>query len=118
MPSKPGQAFRPASNAEGKIHLSANQEGELYRIVQEALNNVIKHAQASQVKVQVIAEADCIRITIEDNGVGFDREIAEHGGGQGFRNMRERAAKIGASCSFESIPGQGTKVTVEIMLRS
>jgi signal transduction histidine kinase len=108
--------FQASFHSEGKIHLSAKQENELYRIVQEALNNVIKHAQASQVKVRVVATESCVGITIEDDGVGFDPRIAETGGGQGFRNMRERADGIGATCSFESIPGQGTKVTVEIML--
>jgi PAS domain S-box-containing protein len=108
--------FQATFHVEGEVHLSAKQESELYRIVQEALNNVIKHAQASQVKVQLIAASECIRITIEDNGVGFDTRITENGGGQGFRNMRERAGSIGATCSFESNPGEGTKVTVEIVL--
>jgi PAS domain S-box-containing protein len=106
--------FEASFHSEGAFHLSAQQESELYRIAQEALNNVIKHAQASQVKVQVIAVEDCVRITIEDDGVGFDPEIAEHAGGQGFRNMRERAANAGASCTHESMPGKGTKVTIEV----
>jgi PAS domain S-box-containing protein len=106
--------FQASFHSEGKFHLSAQQESELYRIVQEALNNVIKHAQANQVNVQVIAQADCVRITVEDDGVGFDPDLVENGGGQGFRNIRERAASIGASCTFESMPGKGTKVTIEV----
>ena len=106
--------FQASLHAEGTIHLSPKQEGELYRIAQEALNNVIKHAQASLVKVNVLADEEFIRITIEDDGVGFDQEITEHGGGQGFRNMRERAASIGASCSFESTPGKGTKIIIDV----
>jgi signal transduction histidine kinase len=98
----------------GSLHLSPRQDGELYRISQEALNNVLKHAQASQVNVQVVAEEGFVRITIEDDGAGFDPTLTEAGGGQGIRNMRERAASIGASCSFESVPGRGTKVTVEL----
>jgi signal transduction histidine kinase len=106
--------FQSSFHAEGSVHLSPKQEGELYRITQEALNNVIKHAQANQVKVQVLAEAGFVRITIEDDGVGCDPEIAELGGGQGLRSMRERAASIGASCSFESTPGKGTKIIIDV----
>jgi signal transduction histidine kinase len=106
--------FQAIFHSVGSFRLSPKQEGELYRISQEALNNVIKHAQASQVNVRVVAEEGLVRITVEDDGVGFDPTLTGSGGGQGFRNMRERAASIGASCTFESIPGQGTKVTIEL----
>jgi PAS domain S-box-containing protein len=92
---------------------SALEEG-LFRIAQEALNNVTKHAQASQVRVRLSEEADRICLVIEDDGIGFDPLMIEHQGGQGFRNMRERAANIGATCLFESMPGQGTKIMIEV----
>jgi signal transduction histidine kinase len=98
----------------GTFHLSPAVEGELYRISQEALNNVIKHAQAKRVVIRLVAESGCVRMTIEDDGIGFDPLTAEHGGGQGFRSMRERAANIGARCLFESVLGQGTKITIEV----
>ncbi len=106
--------FETSFETGGSIHLSPAQESELYRIAQEALNNVIKHAQASRVIIHLVGEAGCVRMTIEDDGVGFDPLTLEHGGGQGFRNMRERAANIGARCLFESVPGQGTKITIEV----
>ena len=53
-------------------------------------------------------------MTIEDDGIGFDPLTVERGGGQGFRNMRERAANIDARCTFESAPGQGTIITIEV----
>ena len=106
--------FETSFETGGAFHLSPSQESELYRIAQEALNNVIKHAQAKQVAIRLVGESGCIRMTIEDNGVGFDLQEIEHGGGQGFRNMRERAANIGARCWFESVPGQGTKITIEV----
>jgi signal transduction histidine kinase len=106
--------FETSFETGGSIHLSPAQESELYRIAQEALNNVIKHAQASRVTIRLVGEAGCIRMTIEDDGVGFDPLTVDHGGGQGFRNMRERATNIGAHCSFESVPGQGTKITIEV----
>ena len=67
-----------------------------------------------EVIVQLIGEAGCFRMIIEDDGVGFDLEIAEQSGGQGLRNIRERAAKIGANCSIISSPGQGTKISIEL----
>jgi signal transduction histidine kinase len=59
-------------------------------------------------------EDDCIRLVIEDDGVGFDAVIGSQAGGQGIRNIHERAEKIGARCWIESAPGQGTKVTIEV----
>jgi signal transduction histidine kinase len=106
--------FETHFETEGTFHFTAAQESELYRIAQEALNNAIKHAQANRVTIRLIGQADCIQMTIEDDGVGFDPLNVSHGGGQGFRNMRERAANIGARCSFQSVPGQGTKITIEV----
>jgi signal transduction histidine kinase len=106
--------FEAHFESEGVFHLSAAQETELYGIAQEALNNITKHAQATQVKVRLAGQDGCIRLVIEDNGIGFDPLTVEHRGGQGFRNMRERAANIGARCSFEAVPGQGTKITIEV----
>jgi signal transduction histidine kinase/PAS domain-containing protein len=106
--------FEARYETSGSFHLSPVQEGELYRIAQEALNNVIKHAQANVVVIRLVEEAGCVRMTIEDDGVGFDPLTIEHRGGQGFRNMQERAANIGARCSFESVPGQGTTITIEV----
>jgi signal transduction histidine kinase len=106
--------FQAVFRSEGVFHLSQDQESELYRIAQEALNNVIKHAHADQVRVDLTGVAGRIRLMIEDDGVGFDPETAEQGGGQGFRNMRERADLIGARCSMQSVPGQGTKISVEV----
>jgi signal transduction histidine kinase len=105
--------FETSFETGGIYHLSSAQESELYRIAQEALNNVIKHAQANRVTIRLGGESGFVRMTIEDDGVGFDPPTAERSG-QGFRNMRERAANIGARCLFESVPGQGTKITIEV----
>ncbi|RQW77446.1 MAG: PAS domain S-box protein [Methanothrix sp.] len=101
-------------HSEGEVHLSPEQEGELYRIAQEALNNIIKHAHADQVKVQLSRTTGSIRLVIEDNGVGFDPADVEQGGGQGLRNIKERAEGIGAACWVESAPGKGTIITIEV----
>jgi signal transduction histidine kinase len=100
--------------AEGKFDLSADQETELYWIAQEILNNVIKHAQANEVKIELVGDEGCLRMTIEDNGVGFDPITSEESGGQGLRNIQERAEKIGATCTITSAPGQGSKISIEM----
>jgi nitrate/nitrite-specific signal transduction histidine kinase len=83
----------------------------LYRIAQEALNNVARHAQASRVEVQVAFGAAGVLLEIADDGRGF-----EDGAGRpdsfGLSIMHERAAKIGAELQIESNPGQGTRVSV------
>jgi signal transduction histidine kinase/PAS domain-containing protein len=106
--------FKTHLLSEGEIELSADQETELYWIAQEVLNNVIKHAHATQVNVQLMGEADCIRLVVEDDGVGFDPVVGSRAGGHGIRNIHERAEKIGASCWIESAPSQGTRVTIEV----
>lgn len=96
--------------------LSPNAELVLYRIVQEALSNVVRHAHARSVSVQLERRPGAVVATIADNGVGFevDQELYRHGGGLGLFGMQERAAYVGGSVSIESEPGHGTMVRVEI----
>jgi signal transduction histidine kinase len=101
-------------NTKGELHLTLEQESELFRIAQEALNNVVKHAHARQVRVDLIGQAQGIRMTIKDDGIGFHPEEAEQSGGQGFRNIRERAEILGAKYSINSNIGRGTKIVVEV----
>jgi signal transduction histidine kinase len=100
----------------GILKLTTTQETELFWIAQEILNNIIKHAQAGEVHVGLSAEAGHFRMLIEDDGVGFDSDAAEQAGGQGLRNIQERARKINAACAIASTPGQGTKITIEMDL--
>jgi len=93
--------------------LSPNVETTLYRIVQEALNNVMKHAQAHQVLVSLHGEGDSVVVTVRDDGVGFDKAHLPLSGGLGLDGMSERAIQIGADLRIDSEPGQGTAVTVE-----
>ena len=101
-------------HSEGELSLSAEEEVELYWIAQEALNNVIKHAHANRLEILLMREAGCVRLVIEDDGLGFAPDNSGHSGGQGIRNIRERAEKIGAGCWIESAPDQGTRVTIEV----
>jgi signal transduction histidine kinase len=92
--------------------LPARVQAELLRIVQEALNNVRKHADATRVRVQASAGEAGLRLTVVDNGRGF--RVDEPATGYGLRSMRERAALIGARVVVESQPQGGTRVVVEL----
>jgi signal transduction histidine kinase len=93
---------------EGKLPLEV--KAGLYRLVQEALNNVAKHSRATQASLDLIWESDCIQLLIRDNGRGFDPEqVAE---GLGFSIMQERAADIGAQLKIESTIGAGTQILI------
>lgn len=92
--------------------LPASSQAELLRIVQEALNNVRKHADATQVRVEASATETGMRVTIVDNGRGFStREPAT---GYGLQGMQERAALIGATLRVESRTQVGTHVVVDL----
>jgi signal transduction histidine kinase len=97
---------------EGTPALPEAVEEELYRIVQEALNNALKHAAAALVVVQVRAEPQGVEIEVTDDGRGFDAQVIEGGGGLGLVTMRERVEKLGGTLTIRSAPGQGTTVRV------
>jgi signal transduction histidine kinase len=99
---------------DGEFTCSETLEEELYRIAQEALNNALKHARASEVKVHVRCDKSFIVLEVVDNGSGFDLHEAGDKGGMGLTSMSERAAKIGGTLTLQSSPGQGTRVRVEV----
>jgi PAS domain S-box-containing protein len=92
----------------------------LYRIAQESLNNVAKHAEATEVNLQFIRYSDGIRLVIEDNGKGIIEKPnilrAIDRGGMGLVSMRERAASFGGILEIDSTPKSGTFITVEVPL--
>ena len=81
-----------------------------YRIAQEALNNVIKHSEATRVTIGLYGEADALKLSITDNGIGFNAETGR--GGFGLENMQERARQIQADFVIKSEIDNGTEVTV------
>lgn len=92
-------------------------ENALFRIAQEALNNAAKHAHSTQITVTVKADARTIRMTVLDDGVGFEpSHLSEPASRQGWGllTMAERAEAVGGHCHIEAQPGQGTCITVEI----
>jgi signal transduction histidine kinase len=85
----------------------------LYRIVQELLNNIIRHAGASNVLIQLVRENERFSLTVEDDGKGFDVNAAGQQGGAGLANIRARAAYLNGTVDIQSTPGEGTSVNVE-----
>jgi signal transduction histidine kinase len=90
--------------------LSPNSKLTLYRIVQEQINNIIKHAGAKQVFVELFSDEGNIELIIGDDGVGFDPETIKKG--MGLQNMRSRAELLSGSINIISAPGKGSKIKV------
>jgi signal transduction histidine kinase len=80
------------------------------------LNNALRHASASTVRVQIDASDELVELQVWDDGAGFDPAAAGEAGGLGLIGMRERAARLGGSLSVVSAPGEGTQVKVSLFL--
>lgn len=102
----------------GQPQLAPSQEEALYRIALEALNNALKHAAATEVKVVLEGDGNRVRLAVTDNGRGIDGAAREASGGMGMITMRERAAHLGATFSVESQLGQGTSVEVKFPVQA
>ena len=103
---------------EGERRLPILIEEELYWIAQEALNNVRKHAAARRVTVHLHFAAATVCLEVQDDGMGFDPQAvrSEGRGSGGLRSIAERTARAGGKLTYESAPGAGTLVKVEVTL--
>jgi PAS domain S-box-containing protein len=86
----------------------------VYRIMQEALNNLIKHSRAREAAVTLERDVRSVRLRVADDGVGFDTGRARTRGGLGLSNIKERVNMLGGTLTIQSAPGQGTQLTVEL----
>lgn len=97
--------------------LENTTENILFRVLQEVVNNIIKHAKASEISIQLIKHESELTILVEDNGVGFEVSKKLDGeGGIGLRNIQSRVAFLNGEVIFDSFPNKGTTVTIEIPL--
>ena len=95
------------------MHLDGAARYLLFRSVRELLMNVVKHAQASSVKISTAQTEDRLRITVTDDGTGFDAaDGLRKKSGFGLFSIRERMKRLGGCCEVETAPGSGTKVTL------
>ncbi|MBS1565621.1 MAG: sensor histidine kinase [Bacteroidetes bacterium] len=105
-------------HAEGSLEgIGKDMEMMIYRIMQECIQNVLKHARASRLDISIIAENDEIDVTIEDNGVGFDTRMADPESSIGMNNIRSRVAFLNGNLDITSQPGMGTLVALYIPVK-
>jgi signal transduction histidine kinase len=114
------QAVEGRAGVSVEFHSAGNDglplvvQTELYRIAQEALTNVVKHANAKHVAVDLNFGTECTALEIRDDGKGFDLETAQQKNTMGLRSLAERAQKIHGVLTVSGEPGRGTTVRVEI----
>ncbi|MDD2913695.1 MAG: PAS domain S-box protein [Gallionella sp.] len=96
-----------------ELELNAHQSATIFRIIQESLNNVAKHAQAGEVRIALKKRGKSLLLSIEDNGIGLNPDDDKKQS-FGLIGIRERALMIGGKAKISSTPGKGTKVSVSI----
>jgi two-component system sensor histidine kinase DegS len=94
-------------------------EVALYRVIQESVQNTIKHAKANKITVSVDINSDRVTISVKDNGIGFDYEAylkEPRADSYGLQGMKERVEILGGSLSIRSLQGKGTEIFSELPL--
>lgn len=100
--------------ADTLVELPPATEEAFFHIAQEALNNVLRHAGASEVTIRLYAAGDDMALEIQDNGRGFEPALVANQGGLGLTSMRERAERLGGSMSIGARPEGGTQISVRV----
>jgi two-component system NarL family sensor kinase len=95
-----------------RFNLEKQSQFNIYRIVQEAVNNILKHAEAKEINIQLIGQDNHFTIMIEDDGKGFDTGIQKNG--RGLKNIVTRSLWLNGNINIDSTPGRGTTITTEI----
>ncbi|WMJ73723.1 PAS domain-containing protein [Cytophagaceae bacterium ABcell3] len=112
------------SHNQDKLRLSKSVEVNLYRILQEALNNAVKYSGADKVVVDVVVSSGNVKLSVMDNGRGFPSDGLRKGGlgangsssGNGIANIQERCSMMGGDFKIQTAPGEGTKITITVPL--
>ncbi|MEF2968449.1 sensor histidine kinase [Paenibacillus sp. M1] len=98
-----------------ELNLGKGIENHLFRIIQEAMSNTLRHAKADKMEIRIHRRGDTLKVTLRDNGVGFqldDKKQASYG----LSTMQERVGEIGGSIQFITAPGQGTRIEITVPL--
>jgi signal transduction histidine kinase len=109
-------SIRCAVSVPSTINISAERGTVVFRMCQEALTNVARHAGASQVSIDLVEADDTLTLEVRDNGRGISEEEAHRPGSLGLLGMRERAALLGGVAEVKGIPGRGTTLMVRVPL--
>jgi len=100
---------------DANIQLPKGIEDHLFRIVQEALSNTLRHSKATRMEIKLAHPVDAVRLSIYDNGIGFDNETQKNAS-YGLVSMRERVNEIGGSISIVTAPDKGTRIEIRVPL--
>lgn len=118
-------AFKEQTSLDVSVMVTGNErrlepylEVMLFRAIQELLGNAARHSQATQVKVMLDMGEDRVRVSVDDNGRGFDPEVVHRGNSLGLKLIRERAEMLGGSFDVDSAIGKGTRVSFAVPARS
>jgi two-component system sensor histidine kinase DegS len=119
------EAFKEQAGLEVTVTVTGNErrlepylEIMLFRAIQELLGNAARHGQGTMVKVGLDLGDDRIRVSVDDNGKGFDQEAIQQGSSLGLKLIRERAEMLGGNFEVDSTPGRGTRVSLTVSARS
>ena len=109
--------FTASLQIDGAIPVIGNDTAIiLYRMVQEVLNNMVKHSKATQINCVIRFSENLLTLVLSDNGVGFNMDEKLNGGGAGLRNLQNRARLINAQFNTQTSPGAGTKISIQLPL--
>ncbi|MGZ4112148.1 MAG: sensor histidine kinase, partial [Tumebacillaceae bacterium] len=111
----PRNGLRYEFDVEVATRLGEGIESHLFRIIQESVSNVIRHASAEALRVRLVQERASIVLSIADDGQGFDPQLVRNGS-YGTHSIRERAEEIGGMLEVRSAPGNGTEVRVTVRM--
>ncbi len=98
----------------GKTEFSSVVGMNVYRIIQEAINNAVKYSEATTIGIHAVKDGNALKVSVKDNGKGFDKDEIEFG--NGLRNMKKRADEISATFEMSSKPNEGTTITFVLPL--
>jgi len=122
---KYAEAFKEQTALDVNVTITGNErrlepylEVMLFRVLQELLGNAVRHGQATQVKVVLDMGDDRIRVSVDDNGRGFDPEVIQQGNSLGVKLIRERAEMLGGNFDVDSSVGQGARISFAVPARS
>ncbi|WP_322924277.1 sensor histidine kinase [Paenibacillus campi] len=96
-----------------EIRLVKGVENHLFRIVQEALSNTLRHAKASRMEIRIVQRGDALRVTLRDDGVGFELDDTKQTS-YGLSTMRERINEVGGTIQYITAPGKGTRIEIVV----
>ncbi len=94
--------------------MSSDVSLSIFRVAQESLHNIAKHAKARRVQVELLGTSTSVVLRVSDDGIGFDPEASKHRPGLGMISMKERIRSVGGTISFSSKPSMGTQLETTI----